>query len=262
MDKIGSVVRTIAMNALPHFLWLALKRRYYPKLLQNFDKEGEPDLKVVLHILQEGGIAIDIGANFGLYTYFMAQHADEVYSIEPIPDTFGLLSHVVKHFGFSNVRLLNRAISNESSMVEMYIPRYPYNRKNYFRAKIMTDSGAEKMSCESIQAETLDQNFADIAEKVSFVKCDVEGHELACIRGGLDFLKRTRAAWLIELNESPLNQDEDSFKLLRIMQDTGYTMFWFDGHRLTSRSRKHEGGKNYFFFLEKHLNMLRTGDFL
>ena len=52
-------------------------------------------------ILKPGDIAIDVGANYGLYTYKLSNAVGDnrfVYAFEPIPYTFRTLQKIIKLF--------------------------------------------------------------------------------------------------------------------------------------------------------------------
>jgi hypothetical protein len=42
-----------------------------------------------------------------------------------------------------------------------------------------------------------------LPDKVTFIKCDVEGHELAVVSGGKKFFERSKPAWLMEVGGDP-----------------------------------------------------------
>ena len=42
---------------------------------------GEPEIRLIKLLLSDRGNAIDVGANIGVYTYFMSRHARQVFSI-------------------------------------------------------------------------------------------------------------------------------------------------------------------------------------
>ena len=59
----------------------------------------------------------------------------------------------------------------------------------------------------------LDEEFSSLT-RVSFIKCDAEGHERAVIEGAVKLIQRDHPAWLIE------TWDE---AVIRRMREVGYT---------------------------------------
>ena len=77
---------------------------------------------------------------FGDYTCILSRLVGEqgtVFSIEPIPETFEILSAVVARRQLSNVRLLNFGISESDGSAVMEIPLYEDGGENFYQAKIV-----------------------------------------------------------------------------------------------------------------------------
>ena len=234
---------------------------YYPWRLRNISLEKEPDIIVIKYLVSSGDYVIDIGANIGLFTSVlsgMVGKEGRVFSIEPIPATFELLCSNVCKLHLENVETINCAISDSEATVSMEIPDDLTGVKNFYLAKIIAeDAAAGKTKCVNVRSATLDSKFSEVSHDISFVKCDVEGHELACIRGGKQFFEHTDAAWLIEISGNPADKSSSFNQIFEILSQKGYEAWWFDGHRLRKHCRDKES-VNYFFFKEKHINLLRN----
>jgi len=64
---------------------------------------------------EDGDFVIDVGAFSGSYTALLSRlvgRTGEVWSIEPVPDTFRILSYCVASSNLENVRLFNLALSD------------------------------------------------------------------------------------------------------------------------------------------------------
>ena len=95
---------------------------------------GEPDLKVVEHLIKPGDSVVDIGANTGLYTKRMSElvgRDGRVFSIEPVPLTFDILGFNVGKLGLTNVELINCAISDTNGSVIVEVPLYESGEENF-----------------------------------------------------------------------------------------------------------------------------------
>jgi len=117
---------------------------------------------------------LDIGANIGNHTNSFAPHFKKIYAFEPNPVVQLILR--ANTFG-KNVEVVECGVSNEKK----YVP-FAQDFANLGASRI-TDDGAT--ATRTIQVDRLD----DIATRlglsnVSFVKIDVEGHELQAIEGG------------------------------------------------------------------------------
>jgi len=177
----------------------------------------------------------------------------KVISIEPIPATFDFLSHNVNALKLNNCSLFNYAISNKNGTAAMKVPDYKSGGKNFYEASIIRN---EHCSAEDIQiqARTIDSLLNNIPA-VSFIKCDVEGHELQCIEGAANTIAQYKPAWCIELSSDPGTPETPAHKIFQILKDAGYQAFYFDGKVLR---RWHSNARiiNCFFLTRKHLGLV------
>jgi FkbM family methyltransferase len=259
MQRVRSTVKRTARTVLPPPLFESLQKRYYVWLVSSIGPDREPDLRVARHLVAAGGTAIDIGGGIGVYTRMLSAWVGpggRVYTLEPFPGTFELLRSNVERLGLDNVELVNAAVSDSEGVVTMGKPHSRSGTETMYRAHIVTDE-ADTVTDEAtgVRATTLDASFADIAAGVSFVKCDVEGHELACLRGGTGFLAATGAAWLIEVSGDPDAANSPAGEVLEIMRRHGYSVWWYDGTTVVER-RRGDDSVNYFFLKKEHVAAL------
>jgi len=230
------------------------KRHYYAYVVPRF---WEPDVEPIKCFVRPGDSAIDLGANIGWYTTVLSRLVGErgnVYAIEPIPETFCLLSAVVKILGLKNVELFNCAVSDKDGSAVMEIPKHGYGGPNFYMARIVGGQPVNP-SLESAQVplRSLDSLLPGrLAEAVTFVKCDVEGHELAVFKGAVKFFDTPKPAMMIEVTGTPEMQDAPNHEFHTIMKGYGYVPYWFDGKNLRKRVKGHWSA-NYFFLQATHL---------
>src|SRR5205085_124602 len=72
-DMLPDTFKRLALRFLPDRVLQKLKKIHYAKALRAASELGEPDLKVVRHLVGPGSHVIDVGANFGVYTKFLAE---------------------------------------------------------------------------------------------------------------------------------------------------------------------------------------------
>jgi len=249
--------KRIALKFLPDRVLQKLKKVHYAKALRASSNAGEPDLKVVKHLVGPGSNVIDIGANFGVYTKFLAeavQASGRVYAIEPIPLTYEILTSNVKRLKLTNVEPFNVAVSDDDAEVSMEVPQFTSGGENFYEARIINRPAGHRLRTVAVQARALDSLFGQ-ARTIDFVKCDVEGHELACLRGASQLLKVQQPAWLIEISGSPDVAGSNAAEVFRIMAGYGYTPYWFDGRHLRQREAG-DRSVNYFFLARRHLRLI------
>ena len=172
-----------------------------------------------------------------------------------MPSTFDILAFNARRLHLTNVRLLNCAFSDRTAEAVMEIPRLAGGGENYYMAKIIGGPSDRALRQVRIKTVTLDSQFAAEVGALTFIKCDVEGHELPCVSGALQILRRDRPAWYVEVSGDPDQRASDSWTLFRIFEAESYAPFWFDGRVLRPR-RPGDRSVNYFFLQPSHLQSL------
>jgi len=234
------------------------KKRHYYNVLKNFRETEEKDMAVLPFLVEAGEKILDIGANIGIYTRLLSRllgPEGEVPSIEAVPATFGILEANVQRLGLNHVNLLNYAVSDTDGIVSMEIPDF----RGFYRAKI-NDSAGEGASKVKVGSIRLDSLFAKSSRPISFIKCDVEGHELNCIKGAVEITEKWKPAWLMEVGDNPDIPGSRGQQVLDFFLERGYLVFWFDGHTLRSREFG-DSNVNYFMLQPAHLEKMRKKGF-
>lgn len=155
------------------------------------------ELYLLPALVRPGSLALDIGANKGVYTYHLRKLA-RVAAFEPVP----VLAEKLGNAGFSNVDVHHCGLGKESGFFELRIPHHGKRKRGLntpaasFRA--MSDISADKFETFRIEVKRLDDfHFRD----VSFVKLDVEGWEEQVLTGGEETFARNRPVLLVEIVE-------------------------------------------------------------
>ncbi|WP_236609057.1 FkbM family methyltransferase [Saccharolobus islandicus] len=113
--------------------------------------------------LSKSDIVLDVGANIGAFTLNVAPKVKHVIAIEPEPNNFEMLKRNIKLNNFSNITLLNYAVSDREETV-------------YFN----TTGGSAKVSEKGIpvKAKPLDYILHELGDpKITIMKMDIEGYE-------------------------------------------------------------------------------------
>jgi FkbM family methyltransferase len=258
MHQIKRLLKRTAWNILPHSTVQYIKKRHYLRLLCSSLLEREPEFRVVRHLVKPDDSVIDIGANVGVYTKILSELAGpdgHVYSIEPFPSTFEILCYIVNKLHLDNVEPINIAISDSEAIVTMALPQDSSGAEIHYRASIVKDHTNTENEITNIQAITIDSRFLTAPGAISFIKCDVEGHELACIKGATKFLAQSKAAWLIEISGDPDDTDSAADRVFKILKVQDYSAWWYDGSKLRKR-RPGDKSTNYFFLKDNHIDLL------
>jgi FkbM family methyltransferase len=184
-----------------------------------------------------------------------------VYTIEPIPLTFEILSNNVKKLGLSNVRLFNCGISDNDVSAIMEVPKFDFGADNFYQAKII-DNVKQDSSLKhfEINLKSLDSLLNDRLNNIRFIKIDVEGHELQVVNGARQLIKHSKPALYIEVSDNPDDAQSSTGKLFDVLNDEGYLPYCLFGNMLKRRTN---GSKsvNYFFLTDDQFNKLQVSTF-
>jgi FkbM family methyltransferase len=177
----------VAAQISTHFprLWLERELRFRP---HHFESEF---WLVPIFCCKENA-AIDIGANMGTYSYFMAKYSKRVIAFEPNKD---LWTHLRRVLG-TQVQIEAAALSRCSATATLRIDDH--------NTGVATIEDKNDLSCladrSAVASRTVETRTLDSFEfsNVSMIKIDVEGHEEAVIEGAQETIKRNRPALIIE----------------------------------------------------------------
>lgn len=249
-----SFLKKVALYVLPRPMLLWGKKYYYAYVVPRF---WEAEVEPIKCFIRPGDSAIDLGANIGWYSAILSKLVGErgkVYAVEPIPETFDLLSFVVKKLGLTNVELFNCAVSDRNGSAVMEVPKHEYGGTNFYMAHIISEkSSASSFDKFEVPLRSLDSLLPGrVSERVTFVKCDVEGHELAVVKGATQFFGNVKPAMMIEVIGTAAMQDAPANEFFTLMTGYGYIPYWFDGKNLRKRAKGH-WSVNYFFLQAAHL---------
>ena len=158
-------------------------------------RRWEPDLWLIPKFFDKNFCAIDIGANMGIYSRWMAKYSNHVESFECNHFLWPYLSKVLP----KNAILQRYALSNKSGKAEL---RFDPNNTGIgtieLRNRLDQNSGIKSIKTIKVDVCRLDDfEFS----QVTFIKIDVEGHELEVLKGGENLIKRDKPAILIEIEE-------------------------------------------------------------
>jgi FkbM family methyltransferase len=253
-------LKSLLASTIPPWLLQPLKRRYYRAMLERQQESDQPEFIVIRELVRPGDVVVDVGANIGLFTYFLSRLVSDggvVHGIEPVPVTYDILVSNVRGIGLRNVHLWNVAASDHEGPGWMEVPTYPgRSRRNFYRAAVVPDGRPTQSLAYRVRLTCLDTLSGVGDRPASFVKIDVEGHELAVIAGAMGLITASRPALLIEVTGDMDNATSSAAELSARLRGHGYEPYWIDGRRLRLR----EGGVssvNYFFLRTDHLPLVQ-----
>ena len=195
-------------------------------------------------------IALDIGANRGIVSYFMSKRFPKVHSFEPNTIMGAFLSKVLP----STCTLHCCALSDQSGSDELVLA-FEEGVPIHGRGRILGASKPTgKFAIQKILLETLDSQGL---ENIGFIKIDVEGHEEKVLRGGMKTLLKNKPVLVIEIEKRHTLRPVSG--TIAMILSLGYEGFYFENGNKHSVSEfkehmqdpEHPCYINDFLFLPK-----------
>ena len=166
---------------------------------------------------------IDIGANRGIYSYWMNKKVGlmgRVIAFEPQPELNKELYALKNEFAMHRLEIAEVGLSSSNKTVKMYRPK-----DHWGGATIEGNTKNGSIEELEVKVKTLDSYLAkENSSRIRFIKCDVEGHEFAALKGGIQTIKREKPEILLECHDA-LNPNCATFKLLKEINYQGYCFF-------------------------------------
>lgn len=207
---------------VPQSMYYKLRAR------REFDR-GEAELRLLPFLADPARASVDIGANKGVYTYWLARHSRHVYAYEPNPKMYKVLAAGTK--GETNVTISPVALSDATGETVLRIPKSAKGYSNQ-GASLNYDKVGEAYGEVAVEMRRLDDEGH---EDIGLIKIDVEGHEFAVLEGARETIKRCRPVLLIEIEQS--HNKRPILESIQAVADLGYRpMFLWKG-MLTDFSR-------------------------
>jgi FkbM family methyltransferase len=149
-----------------------------------------PSLAPILEaFLESGSTFVDVGANVGIYTAWASRcvgGSGRVFAFEPVPATRGYLEHVVAINALANVRVVPKALGAGPGSVSLWVVPHASGLTS-----AIAPADASSAQHFSVPMSTLDNELCTAGgSPPALVKIDVEGYEMAVLRGAV----RTLAA--------------------------------------------------------------------
>ena len=246
----------VIVRIVPQSWLFAIKKNfYYPRLVARGGVAR--DGLLVRHLIDPGDHVLDVGASIGQYTRFLSESvgpAGKVHSFEALPPTFDILSSCVRKLRLSNVNLINCAISDRPGTATMVIPLYKWGSECHYDARMERAGDDGNLRRFEVQMKSIDSVFGEGArEKITFIKSDVNHHELAFVQGSLETIRRFKPAMLVEVGTNPDKSIAE--RILAILSEEGYAAYRFDGKQLHPRT---PGVRNqdWYFLCPSHVRLL------
>jgi FkbM family methyltransferase len=198
------------------------------------------EFKAITKLVGAGSVAMDIGANVGIYSVLLSRLCGpegRIWAFEPVSDTYWRLVETLALNRCGNVTPVQAAVCERDSTVRINLFECEFAEWNTLGLPSMPLKNGKRISPSSfseVPGRTLGR-FCDEAgiERINFLKVDVEGFEWAVFRGAEDLLSSGRIDHIcFEISQDPLKgAGVDSRKVFQELEAHGYMVYRFDEGR-------------------------------
>lgn len=203
-------------------------------------RRGERELHILEHLVPRDRVAVDVGANRGVYSYFLSKLAERVIAYEAIP----AMADFLECAGLANVEVRRLAVCDRREMLKFSVPIDPSGAVQFNGGQLGEDIGCEAETLEVQGVRLDDEELGD----VGFLKIDVEGHEEAVLRGARETLARCSPVVMLEI--LGLASGDGHSPIFDLMDEMGYCACFYDGNSIVPlcRAKLDVIGRNFLFF--------------
>ena len=167
-----------------------------PQQLEKIYTRFEPlSTRVVCEHLRPGDTFLDIGANFGYFSLLAAHTvgpSGHVIAVEASPE---VLPYLKKNLAaFSNTELVHAAVGKEKGITDFFLT------EDFVNSGVSQSPFQQNSRKVSVSMDTIDNLLAAHGKRqdaVQFIKCDVQGDEMAVLEGARNSIEQARRLNLI-----------------------------------------------------------------
>ena len=172
-----------------HGWWFPDQDTHFVEMLDKNIRKGfepvyqEPVRHKSLRYVKQKSVALDIGANIGLWSRDLALHFAQVIAFEPVSDFRDCL---IKNVANNNIDIRPYALGPEDTTIDMVVTN--------------GNTGHSHVDNNTIGSGSIDMHKLDSLEfdAVDYIKIDCEGYELSILQGAKQTIKKHRPVIVVE----------------------------------------------------------------
>lgn len=231
--EIGSIV--VTLNNIPGKYEIDVRSHILRRIL--ITKEYEPSIvSLIRKNITPNKDAINIGANIGLFTSFMADNINEdrkVLAIEPTPNAYKFLKDNVERNGNNNKVIIYNGIATDK--FGDYKINVIQGKEEYASIGNIVIPFKEQQKSISIdvKGETVDNLVRKFNLTPGIIVIDVEGAEYLVLKGSIDTIKKHMPVIISEIEDKYLfEQESNSKQIIELLEGLGYRVVNCDNARI------------------------------
>ncbi len=235
-----SLIQRLLQELLGYDRYLWYFMLYKLKTLK-WDK-NENDFFHFLTLIKPNETVLDIGANLGLMSYYLAKN-NKVIAFEPMPNNVAVIEAVKTKFNLTNLQLLTCALGSETKKIQLVLPVVDGVKKQGL-SHVVADKMTEFTEGKLFEAQCfrLDEIKEVSQHQITAIKIDVENFEYEVFIGAEELLKRDKPLIYCELWDN-----ENRMQCFAFLEKLGYTRNVFRNGRLEQIQSNPSDIQNFFF---------------
>jgi FkbM family methyltransferase len=196
---------------------------FYARRLREELDGGEPELAMLRSLVGRGAVAVDVGANEGVYAYALSEVGAVVHAFEANPVFAAFAADMLG----DRAEVHELALSNETGQASFFLPLAEDGSELHLAGNLKNaHSQFDRQTVIRVETRTLD---AFNLRNVQFIKVDVEGSELEVLAGARETIARDHPGLLLELLSG--TYDDPLAATREVCSTYGYSAFIVDGGR-------------------------------
>lgn len=225
MGFLGQLKRSVAPT-----VWAALEAvnpaAFWRLKHGKLDHAEERELILAPLLCTPDTIAVDVGAANGVYAIRLCGRAKRVIAFEAQPRLARSLNAIARA-DLLDIQVETVALSDHSGSIILRVPHNDYGRATVEQTNSLDD--LTDIDQIAVRTRRLDDYELD---NVGFIKIDVEGHELAVLRGGEQTIRRSAPVLLMELEDR--HRRNAVSEATNFLADLGYSGYFITDEGLQS----------------------------
>lgn len=191
-------------------------------LKTNNSCDALPMMAALNEMIQNSSISIDVGANIGITSVWLAKNSKKVYAFEPEHNNIARFKEQMHLNQIKNVELKEMVVSDSSEKKTLHI------FESYGHHSLSPQHVTNKVGEIDVQSVTLDDFCHDRGiYQIDCLKVDVEGFELEVFHGSKKMLE-SKSIKIIIFEHSPIlinKQNRNKKDVVSFLNGFGYKVF-------------------------------------
>lgn len=152
-------------------------------------------------MLPSAGLVLDIGANLGVMSAYMAKKnaAWKIIAVEPIPLHVKVMKRFFVQQHIKTIAIIEKAVSDKPGKMQMQVPVANGMVQHGLASVTLHQlaNTAEKYEVATLTIDALMEMYG--TEQLAGIKIDVENHEWEVLNGALQTIRKYKPVLLVEL---------------------------------------------------------------